>query len=220
MPTAKDRLKRFLALADQGAAQRVALAEDLIDFLIHWPEECPRTMRRPVMTLLDMTLQEADDFTRARLSVRLDQVQDLPLELANRMFHCAPNNVRKAILKRNESARDLPRPETARDPIRLLTAARQESAEGFRIQFARAMHVAPGCAAAILADESGQSLATICKGTGVARGIYSALALLIFTGKPTDPARLAAYDDIAQSAAENMASYWQTQPAQQPSFAA
>lgn len=211
MPTAKERLKYFLALADQGPAQCVALAEEIIDFLIDWPSECPQRLRHCVMELLDMTLQEADDFTRTRLAARLNQVSDLPLSLANRMFHCAPKSIQHEILNRNEAERNSAKPQPIRDPVRLVAAARAGMGDNFAVQFAQAMHISPGCANAILADDSGQSLAALCKGTRMNRGFFSALAVLIFAGRPTDPARLTAYEEISQIAAENMAAFWQTQ---------
>lgn len=210
MSTSKERLKRFLSLADQGPTQRLALAEDLIDFLIDWPADCPRTMRPPVIALLDMTLKEADDFTRRRMAARVDRIADLPLAMVNRLFHCAPKAVRTQILSRNEVVRNLPHPIAIRDPAQLVTAARRGVDRAFCMQLARAMHIEPRCAEEILADDSGQSLATLCKGTGVARGLYSALALLIFAAAKPDPARLGIFEHVTTMAAENMVSFWQS----------
>lgn len=210
MPTAKDRLKRFLALADQGPAQRAALAKELIDFLVCWPEECPRAMRRPVLTLLAMTLEEADEGIRGRLAARLGDIDDLPLAAANKMFFYAPRAVQHVILRRNETANDLPHPIPVRDPLRLLADARGENNVHFPLLFSRAVHIPPDCAADILADGGGQSLATVCKGTGVNRGLYSALAVLIFRKMPADPTRLTAYEEIPRKAAENITAYWQS----------
>jgi hypothetical protein len=210
MLTARDRLKRFLTLADQGPAQRAALAEELVEFLIDWPDECPRDMRKPVMTLLDMTLQEADDFARARLAARLGEIVDLPLGLANRVFHCAPEMVRKIILCRNETAHNPSRPIPVRDPIKLLAAAREADGTGFVLQFAQATHIPHPCAAGILADTSGHSLATLCKGIKLGRGFFSALALLLFKDQTDMASRLSLFEDIPQNAAENITSYWQS----------
>lgn len=211
MPTAKERLRRFLTLADQGAAQRAALAEELVDFLVDWPAECPLSMRSPVLALLDMTLQEANGILRKKLAARLASLEDLPLGLANEIFHCAPPAMRARLLARNDEASS-PEPLTAYDPLMLLVAARKGAQRAdLPHRLVGSMHVPLSTAAAVLDDESGLSLAVLCKGARLGRAFYSALALLAFQGHPGSAERLAAYDNIPQRAADNLTASWQLQ---------
>jgi len=156
-------------------------------------------------------LQEADEDTRARLAVRLGDLDDLPLGTVNGFFHCAPSAVRKIILQRNESAAGTSRPIVVRDPLKLLAAAREENNTSFALQFSQAMHIPPHSTAEIFSDISGQSLAVLCKGVKLGRGFFSALALLVFKNEPIDPARLTAFEEISQRAADSITAFWQTQ---------
>ena len=210
MSTAKERLKHFLTLADQGPAQRTKLAGELADFLVDWPDECPLTMREPVLTLLEMTLREADDDTRTCLAARLGGHSELPLELVNEFYLCAPRDVRKTILKRNESESVEAVAQGVSDPARLLAAARDEKSSSFTRAFAGALHVPLYTAAAILADESCEALAAVCKGAKLERALFSALALLKLSGAAV-AAQLAAFDAVPQRAAENITAFWQSQ---------
>lgn len=210
MLLAKDRLKRFLALADQGPAQRAALAEELVDFLVDWPQECPLAMRGPVLALLDMTLQEADGLLRKRLAARLAALDDLPLGLANEIFHCAPATMRERLLNRNAEAGGL-QPLTAYDPLLLLIAARDEERDQLAHRLVGAMHVPLSTATGVLSDESGLSLAVLCKGCRLGRAFYSSLALLAFRGVAGGAVRLAAYDRVPQRAADHLTACWQLQ---------
>lgn len=211
MSTAKERLRRFLALADQGAVQRAALAEELVDFLVSWPPECPLSMRGPVLALLDMTLQEANGILRKKLAARLASLEDLPLGLANEIFHCAPPAMRARLLARNADAASH-EPLPAYDPLMLLVAARKGPAGAdLPHRLVGSMHVPLSTAAAILDDDSGMSLAVVCKGTRLGRAFYSALTLLAFQGQPGSADRLAVYDAIPQPAASNLTASWQLQ---------
>jgi hypothetical protein len=211
MPTAKERLQHFLTLADQGPAQRPRLADELSDFLLDWPPECPPSMRGPVLTLLEMTVREADDATRARLAGRLGGHADLPLELVNEFYLCAPADIRRIILRRNETETGEPPPPAPGDADNLLTAARENSGAGFARHFANALHVPLYVAAAILEDTSGEALAAACKGTRIGRACYSALALTKLKDGASDEKRLGAFEAIPERAARRLTAYWQSQ---------
>ncbi|MGB8602235.1 MAG: hypothetical protein WCD42_08575 [Rhizomicrobium sp.] len=216
MLAARDRLKRFLTLADQGPAQRAALAVDLVDFLVDWPAECPLAMRPPVLALLDMTLQEADGILRKRLAARLATLDDLPLGLANEIFHCAPDGLRQVLLRRNEDEGGRVQPLAAYDPLMLLGTVRDADRDSLAHRLVGAMHVPLSTAVGILGDESGLSLAVLCKGTRLGRAFYSALAVLAFQGLPGGLIRLGAYDRVSQRAADNLTACWQLQNRQSP----
>ena len=93
MPTAKDRLCHLLELAEEGPAQRAALVGELADLLLDWPPDWPEAMRAPVMALLEKTVRETDEETRAKLAARLGGHGELPLELVNEFYLSAPARV-------------------------------------------------------------------------------------------------------------------------------
>lgn len=88
-PSASERLSHLLELAGQGPALRAALAEEVAELLIHWPDDCPQNMRGVVETLLAKCARDVDPPVRARLRVRLYADPDLaarvlPREVAGR----------------------------------------------------------------------------------------------------------------------------------------
>jgi hypothetical protein len=209
MTTARERLKHFLALADQGPARRAVLADELADFLVDWPLECPVSMREPVLSLLEMTLREADDETRAKLATRLGCREELPLELANELFFSAPPAVRQTILQRNDRSESRATATPAAEAIKLLDAARDEKNASFNRQFSYTLHVPLYTAAAILSDATGEALAVASKGCGLNRVFFSALALLKLDGTGA----LAAFDGVPPRGAANLTAFWQAQRA-------
>ena len=66
------RLANLLALASQGPSMRAALAEEVADLLINWPDDCPADMRAHCEALLERAMHEVDDETRNRLRARLE----------------------------------------------------------------------------------------------------------------------------------------------------
>jgi hypothetical protein len=73
--------------------------------------------------------------------------------------------------------------------------------------FAWSLSLPSGIARDILADASGQPLAVACKGAGLDRAAFSAIALL-GTQAP-DAAKLSHFDAVPQSGAERLLAFWQ-----------
>jgi hypothetical protein len=209
MPTANERLCHLLELAEKGPAQRTALVGELADLLLDWPCDCPDAMRVPVVALLEKTVRETDDGTRAKLAARLGGHGELPLELVNEFYLSAPARVRHEILMRNELAGEAdvvaPMPSAAL----LIAAARDARVGDFAERFGAAFTIAPRTAEAILCDASGEALAVLCKGAHLDRATFSAVALL--QGAPADntAARLGTFDAVPQHAAERLIRTWQ-----------
>lgn len=78
------RLANLLALANQGPSMRAALAEEVADLLINWPDDCPAEMRVHCETLLERAMHEVDEETRARLRARLEVNPALAMRLRPR----------------------------------------------------------------------------------------------------------------------------------------
>ncbi len=211
MTKATDCLKYFLALADQGPEQRPALADELAAFLADWPAECPDAMRRPVETLLEMTLREIGADTRRMLAMRFGNRRGLPLHLANALYLYAPQDVRQKILLRNKTA-ETGEPQPATAPDALMAAARGENNADFVARFSDALHIAPATATAIFADGSGEALAAACKGAGIGRTMFSMLAVLKLTNG-NDTTRLDTFDAMPERAARSLLAFWQAQDA-------
>ena len=209
MTKATDCLKYFLALADQGPEQRPALADELTAFLADWPAECPDAMRRPVETLLEMTLREIGADTRRMLAIRFGNRRGLPLHLANAFYLYAPPDVRRKILMRNKTE-GTDQPQATAAPDALMAAARGENNDAFVARFADALHIAPATATAIFADGSGEALAAACKGAGMGRTIFSMMAVLKLTDG-NDTARLDMFDAMPEHAARSLLAFWQSQ---------
>jgi len=217
MPTAKERLSHLLALAGEGPAQRAVLVGELSDLLLDWPSDCPEAMRSPVLALLEMTVRESDDETRAKLAARLGGHGELPLRLVNEFFLCAPARVRREILTRNALSDEdnggedeiLP----PADAASLVKAARDASTVEFTERAGAALGIAPRILRTILADGSAEALAVLCKGAHLDRTSFSALALLKARGEGDVMTRLLAYDTVPQRAAEKLTRHWRTQRA-------
>ena len=208
MPTAKERLSHLLALAGEGS-QRAALVGELADLLLDWPRDWPEAMRAPMAALLEKTVREADDGTRAKLAARLGGHGELPLDLVNEFYLCAPKSVRREILMRNELAGEAGGVASAPNGAFLVAAARDAGAHDFTERFGYAFGIAPRIVHAILSDASGEALAVLCKGAHLDRASFSALALLKGAGEDNTSARLAVFDTVPQRAAERLTCTWQ-----------
>ena len=208
MPTAKERLCHLLELAEKGPAQRTVLVGELADLLLDWPSDCPEAMRPPVVALLERTARETDDGTRAKLAARLGAHGELPLDLINEFYLCAPKSVRREILMRNELAGGEAGDVAAPDAASLVAAARDAKIRDFAEWFGAAFNLAPRTAHAIFSDASGEALAVLCKGAHLDRASFSALALLKGTAEGDATAQLSAFDTVPQRAAERLTRYW------------
>ena len=214
MPTAKDRLCHLLLLAEEGPAQRTALAGELADLLLGWPGDWPEAMRAPVVALLEKTLRETGDATRAKLAARLGGHGELPLDLVNEFYLAAPARVRREILLRNEMAGDEAGDTATPDAGILVAAARDAKVHDFAERFGSAFAIAPDTAQSILSDESGEAMAVLCKGAHLDRADFSALTLLEGAEHGDPLARLCVYDTVPQRAAERLTRHWRVQAGQ------
>ena len=177
---ASARLSHLLELADKGPALRAALAEEVAELLTAWPSGYPENMRLVCENLLATAARDIDADTQARLRVQLCSNPEL-------------------------SARVLPPRESA---LRgMVEAARDGQAAA---ALARALSVSPSAARTILDDDSGELLAIACKGAGIDRAAFSALALI--TGARRE--KLAAYalldmfDFVPQAEAARRLAEW------------
>lgn len=214
MPTARERLSHLLQLAGEGPAQRAALVGELAELVLDWPSDGPQAMRAPVLALFEMTAREADDDTRGRLAARLGGHGDLPLDLVNDFYLCAPKSVRREILMRNElDLGPFEAENTAPDAVALVDAARDVRVRDFAQRLSDSFGIAARTARAVLMDASGEALAVLCRGTHLDRATFSALALLKapLDGDPLP--RLAVYDNIPQRAAERLTQHWRAHSA-------
>ncbi|MBU6299229.1 MAG: hypothetical protein KJS68_13405, partial [Alphaproteobacteria bacterium] len=171
-------------------------------------------MRAPVLALFDVTAREADDGMRARLAARLGGHGDLPLDLVNDFYLCAPKSVRREILMRNEL--DLGAFDdggAAPDAAELIAAARDVRVRDFAQRLGDSVGIAARTARAVLADASGEALAVLCRGAHLDRAAFSALALLKIPTDGDPLAQLAAYDGVPQRAAGRLTQHWRTHQA-------
>ena len=177
---ASQKLSHLLQLADQGPALRAALAEEVAELLTSWPADYPDSMRGACEALLAKAAHDVDAGTRARLRV---QLYSNP-ELAAR------------VLPRESATQDLV--ETARTGGDLVPI------------LADRLGVDQKMATQILDDETGGALAVACKGAGLDRSTFSALALLTRPGRDRTHAFavLDAFDNVPTSEATRLLRGW------------
>ncbi len=203
--SSRERLNRLVALAAQGAAGRAALLDELVDLLGDWPADYAQAMRGTFEALFEKTAREADGATRARLAGRVAEAAGLPVELLNDFYFDASAPLRARILARNACADDADGPTQPIDGAALVAAARRTMNGAFAETFAATLRLPKQMAQTILAEPSGEALAVACRGAGLDRASFSALAIL--TGGAT-PARLAAYDAVPQAGAAGLLGFW------------
>src|ERR1700679_4265256 len=197
--SSRERLGFLLDLAAQGAAGRAALLDELAALLVDWPADYAQAMRGPFEALFEKTAREAAPALRASLAERLVDHDELPIALLNEFFLDASPATRARILKRNAALDESETPPHRADACALVAAARRSLNGAFAQAFAQSLSLPPALAPAILADA--QAMAIACKGTGIGRAAYSAVALL--NGRD-----LAEYEDIPPAAAERLACFW------------
>ncbi|HEY1877854.1 MAG TPA: DUF2336 domain-containing protein [Rhizomicrobium sp.] len=177
---ALQKLSHLLRLADQGPALRAALAEEVAELLANWPSEFPQTMRGACEALLAKAAHDLDTDTRARLRVQLFSDPEL-------------------------AGRALPRESTAQD---LIETARQGG--DLAVTLAALLGVDEKRVAKILDDETGFALAVACKGAGLDRTAFSALAILAHPGRDRTQAYalLDAFENVAAGEAARVLRGW------------
>jgi hypothetical protein len=205
--SSRERLNRLLDLAARGDAGRAALLDELADLLLDWPAGYAQAMRAPFEALFEKTAREADAPTRAALAERLEGAAGLPVELLNTFYFEAPAGLRACILAYDADAPGEPSA-PATDGAALVASARRTMNGTFVQAFAAALSLPGDVAHAILADASGQALAVACRGAGLDRATFSALAIL--TGGPS-PDRLAAFDTVPGAGAAQLLRAWRAQ---------
>ena len=204
----RERLNHLLELAAQGPAGRNALLNDLADLLLDWPADWARAMRAPFEVLLEKTAREVDVPARAALAARFEGHDELPVSLLNEFFLEAPQGLRARILALNDVMDAAATGIVSVDATQLLNAARTLNGT-FSRAFAQMMSLPETIAVEILTDASGESLAVACKGAGVDRATFSALAVLT-AHDGNAAARLAAFDQVPQGAAARLTGFWRT----------
>ena len=204
----RERLNHLLDLAAQGPAGHAALLNELADLLMDWPSDYARAMRAPFEALLEKTAREVDAPARAALAARFEGHEELPVSLLNEFFLDAPQELRARILALNDVMEVDDAEPVAVDTSQLVEAARRLNGT-FGPAFARLLSLPESTAAEILGDASGQSLAVVCKGCGLDRATFSAIALLA-ARDGNAAARLAAFDQVPQTAAERLTGFWRT----------
>ena len=212
MRTPKERLMHLLKLAAEGEGVRTQLVQELCQILSDWPREYPPNARLPFETLLEKTIRDADAKTRADVADMVTRQCDASIDLLNQLYFAASTETRNEIVARNDCE-----PKRATGPADFdegaLIAAARLSADEFRARFARGIGISDNIAEETIRDDSGRSLAIVCKGAHARRATFSALALL--TNAPRSLAEsnalLASYDAIPLGAAEQMLAYWRSQ---------
>lgn len=200
MASAKERLAQLVALA---AERRWSpLARELGDLVLYWPSDWPEAMRPPVLVLFETALREADGETQTLLAGRMAGHTGIPLKLMNVLYLAAPAPQRREILLRNEIEGEAPVPVTI-DASAILGAARNKAGD-FAGTLARLAAIPRRIVGAVLADPGGEPLAVLCRGLGLDRASFSAIALL--RGAPTVP--LSVFDTVAPKAAALVVQSW------------
>jgi hypothetical protein len=198
--SSRERLSFLLDLAAQGAAGRAALLDELAALLVDWPADYAQAMRGPFEALFEKTAREAAPALRASLAERLVDHDELPVALLNEFFLDAAPAVRARILKRNAAQDDGETAPHRADACALVAAARRSLNGAFVQAFAEALSLPKALAPAILADS--QAFAIACKGTGIGRAAYSAVALLTASD-------LTDFENIPAPAAARLTAFWQ-----------
>jgi hypothetical protein len=200
MAAAKERLDQLLKLAAER--RWPVLARELTDLVLAWPQDYPPAMRAPVMALLEAALRQSDETTRAELAARMGGHPELPLRLLNTLYLDAPAPLRREILMRNEleaGGED----ETPADAAGLLAAARNGTRD-FAGALGRSAAIPRDVAQAILGEASGEALAVLCRGTGLDRATFSAVALL----RGVQDMPLGVFDSVPDHAAARLVHDW------------
>jgi hypothetical protein len=205
MPSPKERLSHLLELAAQGPGERAALAGEVADLLLDWPAQYPAAMRATFDALLEKIVREMEPASAAQLAARFEGRGDFPLSLLNEFFLCATPQMQDDLLARNDAAGTVP--ELALDGDALLGAARA-GGTGFSARLSLIAGISEPVAGAILRDA--RALATLCKGGGIARATFSALAILTGPVRSVHEnfAMLTVFDRVPAGGAGHLLAHW------------
>lgn len=210
MFAARERLGQLLALAAERRWK--PLARELCDLVLYWPNDFPDAMRGPIVALFETALCECDEATQGELAARLTDHPEMPLRLMNVLYLTSPAPLRREILMRNEL--EGPEVHEQTDAEAVLATARR-GARDFASALSEAAAIPHRVARSVLGDASGESLAVLCRGLGLSRAVFSAIALL----RSDEPMPLEVYDTVPDHAAACLVHDWrkrveQSQPEQ------
>jgi hypothetical protein len=212
MADARERLTRLIELATENAPDKQqALAFELCDLLVNWPQRYPRAMREPFEALLEKVRRRIDMHTRQMIALRLNGHTDTTLALLNDFYLDLPQDLRAPILARNaERGADAPAGEITGRDVMLIAAARKANGHDLVQAFAQLMGLSEATAQTVFDDVSGDALAVVCKGSGISRTTYSTLAVLAAKDMPAEQLyeRLAAFDAIPELGARRVLAHW------------
>ena len=214
MTDARERLTRLIELASENAPEKQpALAFELCDLLVAWPERYPQIMREPFEALLEKVLRRLDETTRRLIATRLSGHSETAVALLNEFYFDVPTPARSVILERNhEPADETSQSADVEGEARLVEAVRRMGPVEFAATFAGFLRVSPATARSILDDATGDALAVACKGARMQRATYSALVLFATRGFDVELqtlyGRLAAFDSVPESGAGRMLAHW------------
>lgn len=203
MNGARDRLGQLLTLTAER--RWTPLARELCDLTLYWPPEFPEAMRGPVTALLETSLWECDEETRRELAARLAGHSEVPLRVMNVLYLGAPAPLCREILMRNELEGEAA-PEIA-DAEAVLMLARK-GARDFAAALSDLLGISYSIMGAVLGDTSGEALAVLCRGLGLSRAVFSAIALL----RVPVPMPLDVFDTVPNRAAASLVHCWRTRP--------
>jgi hypothetical protein len=215
MANARDRLTHLVELASQSAPEKSrALAIELCDLLLDWPEDYARTMRAPFEALIEKVVRGLDGATRRLLAARLASSAETPVDLLNPFFFDVPSEAKLAILARNAEAgagQEAPSPPPGSEAS-LLAAMRGSHREEFAAAFGEHLAVDWATAARILDDT--RALAVACKGARLTRATFSSIAVLargaISEAMMASYAHLALFEDISETGARRLLDFWRS----------
>jgi hypothetical protein len=171
--------------------------------VLDWPADYPEAMRDPVLALLERAARECDEAARSQIAARMGGHSELPLNLLNELYLAAPAPLRREILMRNELESGDDAADAAVDGETLLLVARNGTRD-FAGALSEAAAIPRTTAEAILSDASGEALAVLCRGAGLDRATFSAVAVL--RGARELP--LSVFDTVAEHAAHRLLRYW------------
>jgi len=211
MANARDRLTHLVELASQSAPEKSrALAIELCDLLLDWPEDYSRAMRAPFEALMEKVVRGLDGPTRRLLVARLAAGADTPVDLLNEFFFDVPSESKLVILARNadiSSAEDDREPSVAAEQS-LLAAIRTPGVTDFESSLAECLAVDGSTASHILSDD--RALAVACKAARLSRATFSAIALVgsIDRGLESIRSRLESFEQVPEAGTARLLSYW------------
>jgi hypothetical protein len=210
----RERLNRLVELAaETSAAARRELTNEVAGLLLDWPSTYPEAMREPFEALLEKSLADIEPEGRALLAERFAKKPGIPLPILNALIFDASPEVRAEILARNGAAFHGGATEDVCGESALLAGLRVADIDDIAPVLSAHLHVPQPTAARIVADSSATTLAVLCRGAGLSRPTFSALAVLSSPSADVDEhyRRLAAYDDVPDNAAISLLSHWRRQ---------